>query len=76
MHGNVWEWCLDQWHSSYKGAPVDGSAWISGGNDRYCVLRGGSWSRYPWSCRAAYRRRDTPGSRYNAFGLQVVSVLA
>jgi len=28
MNGNVWEWCLDQWHDSYHGAPTDGSAWM------------------------------------------------
>ena len=28
MHGNVWEWCLDDWHGSYQGAPEDGSAWL------------------------------------------------
>jgi len=28
MHGNLWEWCLDDWHDTYEGAPTDGSAWI------------------------------------------------
>jgi formylglycine-generating enzyme required for sulfatase activity len=28
MHGNVWEWCEDDWHENYEGAPTDGSAWV------------------------------------------------
>ncbi len=28
MHGNVDEWCADDWHDSYDGAPTDGSAWV------------------------------------------------
>ncbi|MFM5959412.1 MAG: formylglycine-generating enzyme family protein, partial [Dolichospermum sp.] len=41
MHGNVWEWCQDDWHENYINAPDDGSAWISLSNRK--VLRGGSW---------------------------------
>ncbi|MFM6785793.1 MAG: formylglycine-generating enzyme family protein, partial [Microcystis panniformis] len=27
-HGNVWEWCMDDWHDNYENAPTDGSAWL------------------------------------------------
>jgi formylglycine-generating enzyme required for sulfatase activity len=43
MYGNVWEWCEDWFHDSYDGAPTDGSAWVSGGEQKARVLRGGSW---------------------------------
>jgi len=32
MHGNVYEWCLDDLHGSYQGAPTDGRAWIDNDN--------------------------------------------
>ena len=43
MHGNVWEWCEDDWHENYINAPTDGSAWNSQSDSRYKLLRGGSW---------------------------------
>jgi formylglycine-generating enzyme required for sulfatase activity len=55
MHGNVWEWCQDVWHRNYDGAPVDGSAWVNGGDSSSRVLRGGSWYFLPWRCRSANR---------------------
>jgi formylglycine-generating enzyme required for sulfatase activity len=42
MNGSVWEWVQDCWHSSYKGAPADGSAWADG-SCQSRVIRGGSW---------------------------------
>ena len=57
MHGNVWEWCLDHWHSNYQGAPSDGSAWLNkNDNDHHRRLgRGGSWYFSPALCRSASR---------------------
>ncbi|MDM9379358.1 formylglycine-generating enzyme family protein [Chlorogloeopsis sp. ULAP01] len=53
MHGNVWEWCQDTWHDSYKGAPVNGRAWIDTSSIR--LMRGGSWPYAPHFCRSANR---------------------
>lgn len=44
MAGNVWEWVQDSYHSSYAGAPTDGSARDPNENSTR-VLRGGSWYR-------------------------------
>ena len=61
MHGNVWEWCADDFHENYNGAPTDGSVWLNGDKDKV-RLRGGSWANGPFNCRSAYRddyvRRD------------------
>ena len=43
MHGNVGEWVADWWNETYDGAPVDGSAWLSG-DATALVFRGGSWA--------------------------------
>jgi formylglycine-generating enzyme required for sulfatase activity len=75
IHGNVWEWVEDWYHDSYAGAPRDGSAWLSGGKQKYRVLRGGSWVIYANLCRAAVRIRNLPVFRNFNFGFRVVAVV-
>ena len=74
MHGTVWEWCLDHWHDSYEGAPSDGSAWLkpSASEEQRRLLRGGSWSNIPRSCRSACRNHNQPDLAINDVGFRVV----
>ena len=72
MHGNVWEWCLDNWHERYKGAPSDGSPWQTGLEGKK-LLRGGSWkSLSPEYCRSACRDHFPPFSAFVDIGFRVV----
>ena len=77
MHGNVWEWCFDDWHDNYEGAPIDGSAWVESDND-HCsqVLRGGSWNSTPWNCRSAFRFDGGSNLNVTFSGLRVVFSVA
>ncbi len=74
MHGNVWEWCEDDWHENYQGAPTDGSAWLSGKSNTK-VRRGGSWDDNPNLCRSAFRFNDSRGDRDFDIGFRVVCVV-
>ena len=72
MHGNVWEWCQDVWHENYNGAPTDGSAWESGGDNSRRMLRGGSWYNNPENCRSANRNWLVAGNCGINLGFRVV----
>jgi formylglycine-generating enzyme required for sulfatase activity len=63
MSGNVCEWVEDYWHDSYSGAPTDGSAWLSGGEQKSRVLRGGSWFMNAKDYHAASRDFNSPVTR-------------
>ena len=71
MHGNVWEWTQDWYHSDYKGAPIDGSAWEIG-DGSYRVLRGGAWDCDAQGCRSAFRYAFVPVYRDNILGFRLL----
>ncbi len=74
MHGNVWEWCEDQWHDRYEGAPTDGSSWLDRNAESQSerVFRGGSWFYAPRYCRSAYRLYGSAGFDFSSYGFRVV----
>ncbi|AFY95903.1 hypothetical protein Cha6605_4996 [Chamaesiphon minutus PCC 6605] len=74
MHGNVWEWCLDEYQPSYQGAPIDGSAWISSVEESNLkrVMRGGAWDYVARGCRSAVRGSLASQIRLAGCGLRVV----
>jgi formylglycine-generating enzyme required for sulfatase activity len=74
MHGNVLEWCEDNWHADYNGAPQDGSVW-AGGDASLRVQRGGSWAHYPDDLRSAHRDLDSTDDRDNVIGFRVARTL-
>jgi formylglycine-generating enzyme required for sulfatase activity len=66
MHGQLFEWCGDQWHPDPMGEgwPSDGQPWevadpvleaIGSAQKDWKLLRGGSWINDPHNCRSAYR---------------------
>lgn len=54
MTGNVFEYCQDNFHFSYDGAPTDGSAWVSPDSSKR-VVKGGSYYSGTPSSRVSYR---------------------
>ena len=75
LHGNVWEWVADCWHDNYEGAPSDGSAWTTGGDESRAVLRGGCQYGYSRYLRSAYRHMYRPSDRGSDLGFRLVQDL-
>ena len=72
--GNVWQWTQDCGSEGYAGAPVDGSAWLSGDCD-FRMVRGGAWFQAPGSLRSASRAADKADRRIGDIGFRVARSL-
>lgn len=74
MHGNLSEWCLDDWEKDYSLAPCDGTAWLSGDlRDKTVkkVMRGGSWNSPSDFCRSASRLKYYPRHSHGSVGFRI-----
>lgn len=73
MSGNVYEWCEDDWHYNYDGAPYGNTVWMDSPiRDSRRIRRGGSYARNPQYCRSTYRFGSGPGYRDDGIGFRLV----
>lgn len=64
MHGNVWEWCQEEYGEV--------ASWAKGEDyehDR--VRRGGSWNRSAWDCESSDQYSDSPSFRHYNLGFRL-----
>ena len=69
MHGNVWEWCLDD----YKNYPGDETPTQE--FHQYPVIRGGNWYVEARKCRSANRSRLPGASHGNMLGFRIIRMV-
>jgi formylglycine-generating enzyme required for sulfatase activity len=73
MAGNAWEWVEDDWHATYDGAPIDGSAaWIDKKRGTSRVVRGGGWGVLARYCRSSARYYGNATARTSHVGFRLV----
>ena len=73
--GNAAEWVEDCWHGNYNGAPVDGTAWLRGGECKDRGLRGGCFWRSHRELRSADRRKQDADDGNMCNGFRVARTL-
>ncbi|MFA7186154.1 MAG: SUMF1/EgtB/PvdO family nonheme iron enzyme, partial [Victivallales bacterium] len=74
MSGNIYEWCFDDWHSSYNGAPSNGNRWGNGIGPNRRLPRGGGWYRHAKDCRVANRGNYSAGNTLVDLGFRVALI--
>lgn len=71
MHGNLMEWCEDNWIFDYRMSPRDDSPYQMFDDPEH-VVRGGSWHDDPKLCRSAARIRFIEKDAEEFIGFRVV----
>jgi len=72
MHGNVWEWCLDEYESFFYSEPkAKKRNPLNEGCEEYHVFRGGSWNKNSMNCRSANRNASTSTIRDKEIGFRL-----
>jgi formylglycine-generating enzyme required for sulfatase activity len=78
MHGNVWEWCRDWYHSTLPGGSDPDLSNVKGAINRdgtYSrVRRGGAWIESYGDSRSARRLKYEPERRSDHIGFRIVAV--
>ncbi len=71
MHGNVNEWCLDQWNVNDNYLDLDATDPLSTAGSMQ-VIRGSFWSAYAMYCRSASRGNASANSVDASLGFRVI----
>jgi formylglycine-generating enzyme required for sulfatase activity len=71
MHGNVWEWCEDDWVDNYNNTPRDGTAHKEKSMSSIGV-RGGYWNDFAYYCRSANRKVTSREYRFSHYGFRLI----
>ncbi|MEM9092913.1 MAG: formylglycine-generating enzyme family protein [Cyanobacteria bacterium P01_F01_bin.53] len=74
MHGNVWEWCADSWHRTYRGAPTNGQPRVTASAQQSRTIRGGGWLDTPTKLRSASRSGYAETALNRTIGFRVMTV--
>jgi len=75
MHGNVWEWCQDDWVDNYNDTPRDGTAYKKS-KDFSNVIRGGGWDHNAsFTIQTSRRRKKHPNFRFNDVSFRLFRTL-